>query len=128
MKMRIEKYEIGAARTYVIAEIGNNHNGSLDTAKRLIDEAIAAGADCVKFQLRNREALYRQLKRVQVEPHLSVTGACSAEWVPIKPKTDPAATGKSAGGIELSGKAAMVEDPQSQLVSQYRRKLSMALN
>jgi phenylacetyl-CoA:acceptor oxidoreductase len=27
---------------------------------------------------------------VQVEPHLSVTGACSAEWVPIKPKTDAA--------------------------------------
>ena len=30
------------------------------------------------------------MKRVQVEPHLSVTGACSAEWVPIKPKTDSA--------------------------------------
>lgn len=29
-------------------------------------------------------------KRVQVEPHLSITGACSAEWVPIKPKTDAA--------------------------------------
>ena len=30
------------------------------------------------------------MKRVQVEPHLSVTGACSAEWIPIKPKTDAA--------------------------------------
>ena len=30
------------------------------------------------------------IKRVQVEPHMSVTGACSTEWVPIKPKTDPA--------------------------------------
>ncbi len=30
------------------------------------------------------------MKRVQIEPHLSITGACSAEWVPIKPKTDPA--------------------------------------
>jgi len=30
------------------------------------------------------------MKRVQVEPHLSVTGACSAEWVPIRPKTDAA--------------------------------------
>ncbi len=29
-------------------------------------------------------------KRVQIEPHLSVTGGCSAEWVPIKPKTDAA--------------------------------------
>jgi phenylacetyl-CoA:acceptor oxidoreductase len=30
------------------------------------------------------------MKRVQVEPHLSITGACSAEWIPIKPKTDAA--------------------------------------
>ncbi|HRO35012.1 molybdopterin-dependent oxidoreductase [Thauera sp.] len=30
------------------------------------------------------------VKRVQIEPHLSVTGGCSAEWVPIKPKTDAA--------------------------------------
>jgi phenylacetyl-CoA:acceptor oxidoreductase len=39
---------------------------------------------------RHARARVRGMKRVQVEPHLSVTGACSAEWVPIKPKTDPA--------------------------------------
>ncbi len=39
---------------------------------------------------RHADARIRGLKRVQVEPHLSITGACSAEWVPIKPKTDPA--------------------------------------
>jgi phenylacetyl-CoA:acceptor oxidoreductase len=39
---------------------------------------------------RHADARIRGMKRVQVEPHLSVTGACSAEWVPIKPKTDPA--------------------------------------
>ncbi|GAB4360172.1 MAG: hypothetical protein Kow006_29840 [Gammaproteobacteria bacterium] len=32
----------------------------------------------------------RRGKRVQIEPHLSVTGACSSEWVPIRPKTDAA--------------------------------------
>ncbi|MCI9577941.1 MAG: N-acetylneuraminate synthase [Oscillibacter sp.] len=37
-------------RTYIIAEAGVNHNGSLDTAFQLIEEAHAAGADCVKFQ------------------------------------------------------------------------------
>ena len=47
---------------------------------------------------------------------------------PPKPKLDPATIGKSAGGIELAGKAAVQEDPQAQLVSAYRRKLSMALN
>jgi phenylacetyl-CoA:acceptor oxidoreductase len=39
---------------------------------------------------RHANARERGMKRVQVEPHLSVTGACSAEWVPIRPKTDPA--------------------------------------
>jgi phenylacetyl-CoA:acceptor oxidoreductase len=39
---------------------------------------------------RHADARKRGMKRVQVEPHLSVTGACSAEWVPIKPKTDSA--------------------------------------
>lgn len=47
---------------------------------------------------------------------------------PPKPKVSPEAHGKTAGGIELAGKAAMTEDPQSALVSSYRRKLSMMLN
>ncbi|MDT8990090.1 thioredoxin [Curvibacter sp. APW13] len=47
---------------------------------------------------------------------------------PPKPKAAAATPGKSAGGIELTGKVAAEEDPQAQLVSSYRRKLSMALN
>jgi phenylacetyl-CoA:acceptor oxidoreductase len=39
---------------------------------------------------RHADARKRGMKRVQIEPHLSITGACSAEWVPIKPKTDAA--------------------------------------
>ncbi|HWP12755.1 MAG TPA: molybdopterin-dependent oxidoreductase, partial [Ramlibacter sp.] len=39
---------------------------------------------------RHADARIRGVKRVNIEPHLSVTGGCSAEWVPIKPKTDPA--------------------------------------
>ena len=39
---------------------------------------------------READARVRGLKRVQVEPHLSITGALSAEWLPIKPKTDAA--------------------------------------
>jgi len=39
---------------------------------------------------RHADARARGMKRVQVEPHLSITGACSAEWVPIRPKTDAA--------------------------------------
>ena len=40
-------------KTYIIGEIGINHNGSLEKAKRLIDIAAAAGCDAVKFQKRN---------------------------------------------------------------------------
>ncbi|MBL96862.1 MAG: N-acetylneuraminate synthase [Legionellales bacterium] len=39
--------------TYIIAEIGINHNGSLEVAKKLIDIAAVAGCDAVKFQKRN---------------------------------------------------------------------------
>ncbi len=39
---------------------------------------------------RHADARDRGVKRVQIEPHLSVTGGASAEWVPIRPKTDPA--------------------------------------
>lgn len=50
------KRSIGAGEpVYVIAEIGINHNGSLDIAKKLIDEAVTAGCDAVKFQKRTPE-------------------------------------------------------------------------
>jgi N-acetylneuraminate synthase len=43
---------------FVIAEIGINHNGSLDIAKQLIDEAAAAGCNAVKFQKRTIDKVY----------------------------------------------------------------------
>lgn len=45
------------ARTYIIAEAGVNHNGSLQLAKELVDVAVEAGADAVKFQTFRAEAL-----------------------------------------------------------------------
>src|SRR6266545_5058756 len=42
-------------RVFVIAELGINHNGSVDIAKRLIDGALLAGCDAVKFQKRTPE-------------------------------------------------------------------------
>ena len=40
-------------KIFVIAEIGINHNGDLNIAKKLIDIAKVAGCDAVKFQKRN---------------------------------------------------------------------------
>ena len=45
---------------YVIAEIGINHNGDIDLAKRLISVAVAAGCDAVKFQKRTVDVVYTQ--------------------------------------------------------------------
>ena len=51
-----ENKMIGENETpFIIAEIGNNHNGNLDTAKKLIETAKEAGADAVKFQVKNIE-------------------------------------------------------------------------
>lgn len=46
--------------TYIIAEVGINHNGSLDTAIKLIKAAKEAGVDAVKFQKRDLESIYSQ--------------------------------------------------------------------
>jgi N-acetylneuraminate synthase len=43
---------------FVVAEIGINHNGDIDLAKRLISVAAAAGCDAVKFQKRTIEVVY----------------------------------------------------------------------
>ena len=44
--------------TYMIAEIGINHNGDLEIAKKLIDEAVKAGFDAVKFQKRTVKIVF----------------------------------------------------------------------
>ena len=43
---------------FLIAEIGSNHNGDMDLCRRLIDAAIDAGADAVKFQSWTEETLF----------------------------------------------------------------------
>lgn len=58
MRARLPKVRIGDRRigpgepVFITAEIGINHNGELELARRLIDGAVEAGADAVKFQKR----------------------------------------------------------------------------
>ena len=57
--INLDGQKIGQGKVFVIAEIGNNHNGSFDRAVEMIDKAVAIGVDCVKFQMRNLEDVYR---------------------------------------------------------------------
>ncbi|MGB3459344.1 MAG: N-acetylneuraminate synthase family protein [Halobacteriota archaeon] len=57
--VKIGEKIIGIAHPiFIIAEAGSNHNGSLEQAKKLIDVAVAAKADAVKFQIYKAESLY----------------------------------------------------------------------
>ena len=56
MKIKIRDRMIGEDEpVYIIAEIGINHNGSVELAKKMIDGAVFAGCDAVKFQKRTPE-------------------------------------------------------------------------
>ncbi|MFZ0394770.1 MAG: N-acetylneuraminate synthase family protein [Terracidiphilus sp.] len=61
---------------YIIAEIGINHNGSIDLAKKLISVAVAAGCDAVKFQKRTVEVVYtaEELAKPRENPFGSTNG------------------------------------------------------
>ena len=51
---------MNSGEVFIIAEIGINHNGDLDIAKNLIDAAVEAGCDAVKFQKRTIDTVYTQ--------------------------------------------------------------------
>ena len=64
-------------KPYLIAEIGINHNGDLEIAKRLIDHAVKAKFDAVKFQKRDIELVYD--KKLLDSPRESPWGTTQRE-------------------------------------------------
>ena len=57
-------------KIFIISEIGINHNGDLNLAKRMIEQSIKAGADAVKFQKRDIDLVYskEELDKPRVSP------------------------------------------------------------
>lgn len=58
--MQIADYDLSGKNVFIIAEIGNNHNGDFELALEMVDAAHEAGANCVKFQMRNMSSTYRK--------------------------------------------------------------------
>lgn len=71
--LRLGRHEIGPDRpVFVIAEIGNNHNGDIERAFALVEAAAAEGADCAKFQMRTLDRVYRARSLAGREDDLAV--------------------------------------------------------
>lgn len=67
-----ENISIGGKKTFIIAEVGSNHNQSLTLAKEHIDAATEAGADAVKFQSINIDELYYRPPKKIKELHKKI--------------------------------------------------------
>lgn len=67
---------VGDSKVFLIAEVGINHNGDVEIAKKLIDVAVEAGWDAVKFQKRTIDVVYtpEELSRPRESPFGSTNG------------------------------------------------------
>lgn len=70
-------------KTFIIAEAGDNHNGDIELAYRLVDKAVEAGADCVKFQTFVTEELVSR-KAEKAEYQKRETGNNESQFEMIK--------------------------------------------
>ncbi len=70
-------------KTFIIAEAGVNHNGSFELAKKLIDAAADAGADCVKFQTFKADTIVSKSAR-KAEYQQKTTDAAESQYQMLK--------------------------------------------
>lgn len=70
-------------KVYIIAEAGVNHNGQIDLAKKMIDEATRAGADAVKFQTFKADLLVSK-EAPKAEYQIDATGTFETQLMMLK--------------------------------------------
>ena len=74
-EIKIAGRSIGQAHPpFVISELSANHNGSLDTALRLIDVAAKSGADAVKIQTYTADTITLKSDRPGISDHIGKMG------------------------------------------------------
>jgi N-acetylneuraminate synthase len=89
---------------YVIAEIGINHNGDIDITKQMIDAAVHAGADAVKFQKRTPEVSTPEAQKTQMRetPWGYITYLVPRDRPPLQREghcLDGIGVGRTRGGL-----------------------------
>lgn len=83
--MNFQKFLANAEQNlFIIAEAGVNHNGDFDTALRLVDAAIEAGCDAIKFQTWITEKVYSRDKSIKPEYQKRTTSKDESEFDTIK--------------------------------------------
>jgi N,N'-diacetyllegionaminate synthase len=83
--MNFQKFLLDAEQNlFIIAEAGVNHNGDINTAFLLVDAAIKAGCDAVKFQTWITEKVYSRDKSIKPEYQIRTTDAEESEYETIK--------------------------------------------
>lgn len=96
------------SKVFIIAEAGVNHNGDIDIAKKLVDEAVRAGADAVKFQTFKAE-------------NLVCRDAAKAAY-------QMETTDKSESQFEMLKKLELTPDMHEQLIDYCKQKKIMFLS
>src|ERR1043165_3365731 len=82
--IQLSERAIGAGHPcFIIAEAGVNHNGDLEMAKQLIDVAVEAGADAVKFQTFRAEAIVAR-KAPKAQYQLQTTSTAESQFDMLK--------------------------------------------